>query len=608
MIQCTANRRVSLLDRYRLADENASDRVIEIGRCSNLRNCQILFISINFRLDNAKALCDELGLKQGADTVTILESGWSKWGVNIPQALKGAFGFAVHDVPSKSVHIFRDHMGLSPVFYSLSEDKLSIGATSRDVRSTLAIPVQPDRAMLSDFIAGNFTSTDCTFFDAIKRLPPASHLTVSKTSCKVEKYWDLRKTSISDPSFQPVNTFRKLFDESVEANDEPDQSALMLSGGLDSSAILASLCSGSNANAKRPCLSMTFTQSTGWKDETHLKAVVAQFDVIDHIEVESDAFDPLDRAGFWLSKLDGPYFPYGHAVTCQVLDICREKGLLTVMHGHGGDEIVSYGFGRLNELALQRKWWTLWKQTAGPAHLAGTSRIKLFFKYLSHYPVIRKILQRIYARTTPPHLGQGQGVEAYLDPQLLEEVGRARYDAKSPSTNKFHNERMIQEDNLTTPVQPLSLEVIAISSEALGVQTRMPFYDKALVEYCLSLPSQWKLDKGLTRYILRRAFEGELPASLLRRKDKYDFTDTFKAGLLAQRQKLVDLTDPHHHDVGPYVNLKTLNRLRELLITGSKDIERFDLFFLWRVAILSKWLEIRDIELSKPNFEIEMGA
>jgi asparagine synthase (glutamine-hydrolysing) len=128
------------------------------------------------------------------------------------------------------------------------------------------------------------------------------------------------------------------------------------------------------------------------------------------------------------------------------------------------------------------------------------------------------------------------------------------------------------------------------------------------VEYCLSLPSEWKLNNGLTRYILREAFKVDLPDNLLRRKDKYDFTDPFKSGLLARRQRLLDLTDPERHAVSAYVNLRTLERVRGLLLSGTDDIDRFDLFFIWRVAILSKWLDIKDRELIKPAFESGMGA
>jgi len=327
MILRTADRRITRVTRENLTNQNALIPLSKICENTYSGTAQILFLSINLRLDNSQALCSSLGLPQGTDTITILKAGWAEWGTDIPQKLMGSFGFAIHDLPSQTVHIFRDHMGISPVFYALSEKHLSVGATSRDVRSTLEI----------------------------------SH--------NLRTYWDLRETAITAPFDKAVDTFRRLFDEAVKSNDKPGHSALMLSGGLDSSAIAASLCSKPHREITLPCLSMTFSQTPNWKDETHLKAVVAHCGVIDHRKVKSDAFDPLDRADFWLSELDGPYFPYGHAVTCQILDICRERGLDIVLHGHGGDEIVSYGFGRLNELALQRKWWTLWRQTSGPAHL-----------------------------------------------------------------------------------------------------------------------------------------------------------------------------------------------------------------------------------------------
>src|SRR5690606_29874523 len=96
-----------------------------------------------------------------------------------------------------------------------------------------------------------------------------------------------------------------------------------------------------------------------------------------------------------------------------------------------------------------------------------------------------------------------------------------------------HDERMIQEEALKSPMQPHSLETIVLSSRSVGVETRMPFYDRDLAEFSLSLASHHKLDGGQTRAILRRAMAGRLPPALLRRADKFDFYPSFLAALFS---------------------------------------------------------------------------
>ena len=219
---------------------------------------------------------------------------------------------------------------------------------------------------------------------------------------------------------------------------------------------------------------MTFKNFKTWSDETHILSLTTYFDVIDHKTISSSGFDPLDRADEWLTTLDGPYFSYGHAVTCHLLDTFREAGLHHVFNGHGGDEVISYGFGRLNELAQQKKWWTLWRQTTGPAKLARKNRIKLALPYLSHIPIMRRILRKLNSFKKMVPSDTPQGAERYLNANLLNHLDKNRYEITQPSHRRDHTERDIHYANLSDAIQPLSLEVIAISSEAVSYTNLQP--------------------------------------------------------------------------------------------------------------------------------------
>jgi len=177
----------------------------------------------------------------------------------------------------------------------------------------------------------------------------------------------------------------------------------------------------------------------------------------------------------WLTVMDGPFLRYGHSVSFKLLPIAKALGFTEIYSGHGGDEIVSYGTGRLNELAKEKKWLTLWREVKLLAKTYERNPYAFFYQYRLHFNIFRAT----------------------------------------------------------------SLEVFALCAEASDVTVHMPFFDRDLGEFCLSLSSDLKLRHGLTRYILREGMKNIMPESVRLRKDKFDFSSNFKNGLFADPGELL---------------------------------------------------------------------
>ncbi len=163
-----------------------------------------------------------------------------------------------------------------------------------------------------------------------------------------------------------------------------------------------------------------------------------------------------------------------------------------------------------------------------------------------------------------------------------------------------HDDRMIQEQALGIPLQSIALDIFSECGAAVGVEARHPFLNVDLVEFSLSLPSDWKLRDGYSRFILRKAYAGDLPEITLKRRDKFDFYGAFIAGLVDQREKVLDLTGPGLADRWGLVNRESLNAARDRLYRNGTGIDRIEAFFLWRVAILAMWADISRMPLDAP--------
>ena len=569
-------------------------------------NVQILFVAPSLRIDNAEALKAALNLTSDSTNADLIQSAWRRWGRDMAHHLKGAFAFALFDSASHSIYAARDIFGLCPLYYSLDDQRFIVAESSGLVRALCDDNPALDKLMLADFIAGTVIETERTFFQSILRLPSAHTLSISSEDVALSRYWAHSDVPRDDAPDDIEIAFRDAFDKSVRRSHHSGKTTLMLSGGLDSSAIAASLHANGIGDSPIPALSMTYDETKGWNDGPHLEAMSQHCEIELH-KVPSDDHDPLSDMEHWLRVMDGPYLPPGHSVSFRLLPLASKLGYTHVFSGHGGDENVSHGFGRLNELGKQRRWLTLWRELAGAQNLYGGSRPALFRRYLSHIPLIRKIERRL-ARRKKTTANPRQPVDNQnISKSLSREIDAGRYTPNQPKRRLDHDERMLHEHALTHPVQTLSLEVFDICARASGVTVHMPFYDQELMELSLRAPSEWKLRKGQTRFLLRESLRGRVPETVRLRQDKFDFSRNFQRGLFRNPDCLLKLTDPETSSLDEYVNIDRLRALRDRIRAGEASFSNPEAFFLWRVAVLGLWLAISSDKPEKPAM-IPLGS
>ncbi|NJS14166.1 MAG: asparagine synthase [Sphingopyxis sp.] len=363
------------------------------------------------------------------------------------------------------------------------------------------------------------------------------------------------------------------------------ETAILLSGGLDSSAILGSLIAQGIAPSEIPCLIKTYRLSADWRDEPHLVSLQRRFGLTYH-EVPSDQHNPLQDMETWLDVLDGPYMSYGHSVASNLLFEAKRAGWRNLLSGHGGDEVVGYGLGRLNELARQRRLLVLWREIDGMTALSGQSRLRLMRKYLTHNAFYRRIERRVLRAFPDP-------VE-HQEPSLNVDAQEALPDYASPKIPALlrseHDDLMVQIEALEDPVQQLALETIGQSSRSLGLNTSLPFYDRDLVELSLSLPSSLKLRGGMTRYVLRAAMRGRLPADVLSRQDKYTSQGPLSPVLQPIESRSWRSAQMDEGGLlSGLVNKARLKRVRDELARSGTQLHREDARFIWRCSVLAMW-------------------
>ena len=141
-----------------------------------------LAITADVRLDNSEELRETLGLKQRKPTtdIDLILLSWQKWGVDCPKHLIGDYAFAIWDGRKRSVFCVRDHIGVRPLYYSLTSNRFVFANNIRELTSAPGVSDCLDEEYVLGALAdGNFYSDDRTYIKSICKLKPGYSLLVT---------------------------------------------------------------------------------------------------------------------------------------------------------------------------------------------------------------------------------------------------------------------------------------------------------------------------------------------------------------------------------------------------------------------------------------------
>jgi asparagine synthase (glutamine-hydrolysing) len=164
------------------------------------------------------------------------------------------------------------------------------------------------------------------------------------------------------------------------------------------------------------------------------------------------------------------------------------EGFRVFLDGHGGDEVISHGLGRINELAIEGKWRKVWQELGGAAKTFNDGRIGQFiFLFLQHAKYkgvyrIRKLASDFTKRLASKDL-------SILGPKLKAFSGGPL--PWLPDTEAERVQAYLRSRHMT-----YAIELLEQVAAGVGTQPRFPFFDKRMVEFCLALPGEARLDNG----------------------------------------------------------------------------------------------------------------
>ncbi len=488
-------------------------------------------ITIDARIDNRDELANELELpnrplEEIGDSEFVL-AAYKKWGEDCAKYLLGDFTFAIWDEIKEQIYCARDHIGIKPFYYHLSDDLFIFGNDTRGIISHPDVSRNYCNQMILAYMH-EIEQKNLTFYEDIKKIQPAHIFIVTKNIVKNFTYWkaedskEIRLNTVDDYS----NMLNDLLLKSVKARLRSDYSmAAHLSGGLDSSAI-AVLAARELKKQHRNILTYSWLHSPTEKDDhTHFEwsnaERVAKLEGITHnyinmnIEIFNDIYKNLnishmDRLDFWNEFL--------------VRKSVNKSKARTILSGWGGDELVSFdgGVSIYAELFWQGKVFDSIRHYYVESKKSNSSLLtfgKTILKELVLPSFSNKYFDRLYNRFSSSF---------YSDIDPLENMKDDYLENVKDISIKPHNEPR----NLASRAEQLNrfylgsltgrTESWASSAFKVHIEYRYPLLDKRLVEFALGIPLDLYERDGHNRYLYRYAISDYIPKDIVWSNTKHE--------------------------------------------------------------------------------------
>lgn len=496
------HRRLSIIDPHGapqpMRDDAVGVTLVFNGEIYNFRELREKLIGYGYRFE------------RDSDTEVLLRA-YRHWGLSCVEQLRGMFAFAIWDERFGRLMLARDRFGEKPLFFHRRDDDLYFAS---EIKALLEVPtIRPsvDRQAVWDYLAYRYVPGPATLFEGINKLMPGTMAVWERGEFRERRYWqsgDCRPAPRVSTPGDAVGSFLEHLDDAVHSQMVSDVPfGAFLSGGLDSSAIVALMCRHSSS---------VRTFSVGFGDEKYSElphaSLVASTLGTDHEEIIVTERDMRDRLPALVGYRDAPVSEPSD-IPMNLLAQAASRSVKMVLTGEGSDELLG---GYPKHLA---------EHFVGPwQRLPGGLRRGLFAPLVDALPYRYR-----RAKTAMTNLNIEDHRERYVRWfGALSREERAKLTA-APLGHDRADGIQFETDPSTSPLRRILyfdqmswlpdnlLERTDRMTMAASIEARVPFLDHRLAAYVASLPDRYRVRGRTSKWILRKAAERLIPRSILER-------------------------------------------------------------------------------------------
>jgi asparagine synthase (glutamine-hydrolysing) len=459
------------------------------------------------------------------DTEAILLA-YARWGTECFDRFHGMFAVAIYDRRNGKLILARDPLGIKPFYYAAGEAGFVFGSEVRAVRASGLVPTDIDRRALAGLLAYGAVPSPLTIYKSVKSLDPGTWTELDlgareflpAEGLRAHRFWDFPAPQAILDRDEAVREIRNRLRNGARRHLMSDVPlGIFLSSGLDSTS-LALMCS-KEAPEQLNTFTVSFPVHRGI-DEGPVAAETAGLLRTQHHNMVLTESEVLNLAGRWFNSIDQP--GVDGINTFIIAGAVRERGIKVALSGLGGDELFGgypRTFGTLPafvRVASLMSWL--------PIPIRGQVASAIF----ASRPKAQRQKARDMARTRPTLRNLYFRVRRVFSDVEMTTLG---FDAAGLDLNEDFLPPEASPDHSLLGSDPRAdvsvlesrfymgntlLRDSDVYSMAHGLELRVPFLDRSLIDYVFALPGKWRMRKdGVNKPLLSDAIRAEVSASVL---------------------------------------------------------------------------------------------
>lgn len=425
-------------------------------------------------------------------------------GLKMLNRLNGMFAFAIWDKLEKKLTLVRDRMGVKPLYYSFYNETFYF-ASEQKALFTAGVPLKMAQDGLEEYIFNRFVAGENTLYQNVKKVLPGYIMTIHEGGrTTTYNWWNLKKEIQNQPEIKnPVEWFRETFDDSVKMRMVSDVPVgVMLSGGLDSSSILASLHHQKYKNIQ--------TFNIGFKEKEHNEAHLAK--------MMAERFDygfqtmQLEDKNLYDQLINATYFqdePIMHLSEPHLLSVSQmaKPSVKVLLSGEGADELMG---GYVRYKALQ--YPSLLNSIATIGNLDVFTKQPRYEKLTRYAQIVKKSDLILYngSNIYPNDIAETFGINTPPNNEYRKKIYK---EAKSLYPDNLRRQALYFDQH--TYLCSL-LDRNDRCTMGASIECREPFLDPRLIIGLGSLEDKWLFTGKKWKFILKKAMEERLPDEILK--------------------------------------------------------------------------------------------
>jgi asparagine synthase (glutamine-hydrolysing) len=449
---------------------------------------------------------------------------YEEYGVDFVARLSGMFALAVWDSKSRRLLIARDRLGIKPLYIAMRSGFLAFSSELKSILEIPGIDREIDPVALQEYLALGYVPAPLSMLKGIEKLPPATVLVADSDGVSRRQYWSAADSVPEQRTEADWSADVAAALESAVVSQMVSDVPLgaFLSGGIDSSAVVAFMARNSDLPVKTYSIGFDTGAGGGYYNELPFAKQVAERFRTDHHEivVRPDVTALLPEL---LWHMDEPIADAAFITTYLVSKFARQD-VTVILSGVGGDELFggyrrywsenlvrSYrripGFvrrgllqplGRMLPSDRHSKWldWSrLAKGFLSGAELDADARYEGYVRVFNSEDI-----ERVLGRPAPARSG-------------------AMETAFAGASDRDAVERLIDVD-LVTQLPDDLLMLTDRMSMATSLECRVPLLDNALLDLAGAMPGVMKVHGRELKYSLKQSLRGILPDEIIDRKKR----------------------------------------------------------------------------------------